>query len=131
MDEIIVLIPIKSPRVFTKAPPLFPGFTAASVWMKDWIPLVPRSLALAETIPAVTVEVKLYGFPTARTHSPTFTESEFPNVVYGSVSSASIFSKAISIFESVPMSFALYDFLLFRVISISEASLITWLLVTI
>jgi hypothetical protein len=24
-----------SPRVFTKAPPLFPGLTAASVWMKE------------------------------------------------------------------------------------------------
>jgi hypothetical protein len=32
--------------VFTKAPPLFPGFTAASVWMKDCIPLLPKSLAL-------------------------------------------------------------------------------------
>ena len=32
-----------------------------------------RSLALALTIPAVTVEVRLKGFPTASTHSPTFT----------------------------------------------------------
>jgi hypothetical protein len=39
--------------------------------------------AFAETIPAVTVDVKLYGFPTAKTHSPIFTESEFPKVVYG------------------------------------------------
>ncbi len=31
LEEIAVLIPINSPRVFTKAPPLFPGFTAASV----------------------------------------------------------------------------------------------------
>ena len=30
-EEIAVFIPIKSPRAFTKAPPLFPGFTAASV----------------------------------------------------------------------------------------------------
>ena len=30
-----VLIPIKSPSVLTKAPPLFPEFTAASVCMKD------------------------------------------------------------------------------------------------
>ena len=36
-------------------------------------------LAFAETIPAVTVDVKLKGFPTASTHSPTFKSSLFPN----------------------------------------------------
>ena len=28
------LIPISSPRILNSGPPLFPGFTAASVWMK-------------------------------------------------------------------------------------------------
>ena len=36
-----------------------------------------------------------------------------------------IFNNAISIFESVPISFALYDLLLFRVTSSSVASFIT------
>jgi hypothetical protein len=31
LEEIAVLIPTNSPLVFTNAPPLFPGFTAASV----------------------------------------------------------------------------------------------------
>ena len=66
-----VLIPTSSPFVFTKAPPEFPGFTAASVWIKDSIgTLVLRVRsesrlmfrAFALTIPAVTVEVKLNGF---------------------------------------------------------------------
>ena len=60
LEEIAVFIPINSPLPFTKAPPLFPGFTAASVCIKDSIFLFPsKSLPLAETIPAVTVEVKL------------------------------------------------------------------------
>jgi hypothetical protein len=59
IDEIIVLIPISSPRVLTNAPPLLPGLTAASVCMKDCMPLVSKFLAFAETIPAVTVEVRL------------------------------------------------------------------------
>ena len=32
-DCIAVFIPISSPFVFTNAPPEFPGFTAASVWI--------------------------------------------------------------------------------------------------
>ena len=45
----MVFIPINSPRVFTKAPPLFPGFTAASVWMKDWSPSFAKFLAFGIT----------------------------------------------------------------------------------
>ena len=37
------------------------------------MPLLSRFLAFADTIPAVTVEFRLYGFPMANTHSPTFT----------------------------------------------------------
>ena len=57
-----MFIPTNSPFVFTRAPPLLPGFTAASVCIKDSIPMVfpvliiPKLRALALTIPAVTVE---------------------------------------------------------------------------
>src|SRR5690606_40238876 len=100
-------MPIKSPLLFTKAPPEFPWFTAASVCMNDCIPFSDKFLALADTIPAVTVDVKLYGFPTAKTQSPTFIASESAKVAKGSFSFVSIFSKAISILESVPISLAL------------------------
>ena len=82
-----VLIPISSPFEFTSAPPELPGFTAASVCINDSMEdkLVIGSLSnmlislpFAETIPAVTVDVKLNGLPTAKTHSPTFKSSEFP-----------------------------------------------------
>ncbi len=33
--KIALLIPTTSPRVLTSGPPEFPGFTAASVWMKS------------------------------------------------------------------------------------------------
>ena len=80
-----VFIPTSFPFVSTRAPPLFPGLTAASVCINDSIAVFPfasfsmfMSRPFALTIPAVTVEVKLKGLPTARTHSPTFTSSEFP-----------------------------------------------------
>ena len=73
-------MPINSPCVFTNAPPLFPLFTAASVWMYDSLTpsLLLRSLDLALMIPAVTVEFKLKGLPTLNTHSPILVASEFP-----------------------------------------------------
>ena len=37
-------------------------------------------LPLAETIPAVTVEFKPSGFPTAKTHCPPSTQSELANL---------------------------------------------------
>ena len=43
--------------------------------------LILRALAL--TIPAVTVDVRLSGLPTASTHSPTFNSSELPNGIVG------------------------------------------------
>ena len=76
-DDIAVLIPTKSPFVFTKAPPEFPGLTAASVCIKDWF--FPRLRTFALIIPAVTVDVRLKGLPTAKTHSPIFVWSESPN----------------------------------------------------
>ena len=75
-----VLIPTKSPLVLTKAPPELPGFMAASVCIKDSMPFLLFNmlilLAFALTIPAVTVELRLNGLPTAKTHSPTLMESE-------------------------------------------------------
>src|SRR5690606_23446737 len=89
LEAIAELIPTNSPLMFTKAPPLFPGFTAASVWINDSI---AKSLCMisifrdfALTIPAVTVEFKLNGLPTANTHSPTLTLSEFANSIYGNL----------------------------------------------
>ena len=78
------LIPTNCPSVVIKAPPLLPWFTAASVCINDsigvllWRLLMPIFLPFALTIPAVTVEFKSKGFPTARTHSPSFTLSESP-----------------------------------------------------
>ena len=63
-------------------------------------------LALALTIPAVTVDVKLNGFPTAKTHSPILRLSELPKII-GCRLSASIFSNAISVEASAPITFAL------------------------
>ena len=69
---IAVFIPINSPLSLINAPPEFPGLTAASVCMYDWVvlPVGSRLLDFAEIIPAVTVEVRLKGLPTAKTHSP-------------------------------------------------------------
>ena len=81
-EWIAVFIPTKSPSVFTKAPPELPGFIAASVWIKASIPpsfKILISLDLALIIPAVTVEFKLNGFPTASTHCPIFKLFEFAN----------------------------------------------------
>ena len=71
-DVIAVFIPISSPLVLTSAPPLFPLLTAASVWIYDSLTpsLLFKSLDFALIIPAVTVELRLNGFPTAKTHSP-------------------------------------------------------------
>ena len=62
-------------------------------------------LPLAETIPAVTVEFKPSGFPTARTHCPTSTKSELVKLRYGNPFS-SIFNSAISVLGSEPTRFA-------------------------
>ena len=68
--------------------------------------LMPTCLPLAETMPAVTVLVRLKGLPTASTHSPILTLSELPNV-RGVSPSASIFSRAMSVVGSVPTKVAL------------------------
>jgi hypothetical protein len=53
---IAVLIPTRSPRRLTNAPPLFPGLIEASVWMKSSYPSMPSPVRpSALTIPEVTV----------------------------------------------------------------------------
>ena len=129
-----MFIPINSPSKFTKAPPELPGFIAASVCRKDstaWglfnkFKLLPFALI----IPAVTVEFKLNGFPTASTHCPTFTLSELEKDICGKLL-ALILRSARSVVSSVPISSASYTWLLFITTSISLALLITWLFVTI
>ena len=80
--------------------------------------------ALALTIPAVTVDVKLNGFPTASTHSPMCNSSLFPSGI-GFKFAASIFKTAISVEGSVPITVAVYFELSFKMTSISAASSIT------
>ena len=83
----------------------------------------------ALTIPAVTVEFKLNGLPTAKHHSPTFTSSLLAKLI-GVKSSASILISAKSVFGSVPMTVAVYSRLSCKVTVISSAPFTTWLLVT-
>ena len=90
--------------MLTSAPPELPELIAASVCINASIPpllsiFILRDLAL--TIPAVTVELRLYGFPIAKTHSPTFKLSESANFKKLRFSS-SIFSKAKSLSGSTP-----------------------------
>ena len=53
------------------------------------------------------MEVRLKGFPTAKTHSPILVSSEFANLIYGNFLSPEIFNTAISEFSSVPISSAI------------------------
>src|SRR5258707_2826943 len=84
---------------------------------------------LALTIPAVTVDERENGFPTATTHSPTARFLELPKVIAGRFVSL-IFRTAKSVEGSVPINSASYDFLLYNTWIFSAAST-TWLLVTI
>ena len=133
----MALIPTSSPLAFTNAPPLLPWLMAASVWMKDWMfaacPLEaeePMARAFALTIPAVTVEFRLNGLPTANTHSPTFNWSESPTGIVGK-SSPSILINAKSVLGSVPMMRPFSSRSSFSFTVISSAPSTTWLFVTI
>ena len=125
-EESTELIPTNSPFAFTSAPPLLPWLIAASVWMNDSIPLLytPNERAFALTIPAVTVEFRLNGLPTANTHSPTFKASESPTGIVGK-SSPSIFTSARSVLGSVPITRPLNSRLSFSFTLISSAPSIT------
>ena len=84
---------------------------------------------LAEMMPAVTVEFRLKGLPTASTHWPTFTSSELPYFMKGRLS-AFTFSTARSVLGSAPTSSASNLRLSSSTTSILEAFSMTWLLVT-
>ena len=76
-----VLIPITSPFELMSGPPEFPGFIAASVWMRSSLlsenPKLLISRCRLLTIPNVTVFSKPYGVPRAIAQSPTSRSSEF------------------------------------------------------
>ena len=84
---------------------------------------------LAEMMPAVTVEVRLKGLPTAKTHSPSLTSSLLPNGKAGSFL-ASIFNTAKSVVGSVPITSAVNSRPSFNETLTSLALSTTWLLVT-
>ena len=71
---IAVVIPTTRPALSTSGPPELPGLIGVSVWMRCVILCTPgassvRSSAL--TTPAVTVQFRPYGLPTAITSCPT------------------------------------------------------------
>jgi hypothetical protein len=113
-----VLIPIKSTSVYQSA--------AAVSWVYRCVGL---NKGLNSACAKVSLPKRYQQLPLTLNYTDFHRQNPFANFhrirISGvwSVSLASIFSKAISIFESVPMSFAC-KCLLFKVISISEASLL-------
>ena len=105
---IAVFIPITSPSMFRRGPPLLPGLMDASVWMKSSYGPDPITRPLALTMPAVTVCSKPNGFPMAITHWPTLSSSESRPTISASNSFSSL-----------------------SITSILSAFSTTWLLVTI
>ena len=79
--------------------------------MYDWVvlPVGSRLLDFAEIIPAVTVEVRLKGLPTAKTHSPICVVSLSPKTAYGNSSEVSILRRAMSFCSSLPIIVASKD----------------------
>ena len=99
----IVLTPTTWPPMSTSGPPEFPGFTAASVWMKSKPGAAAWSGApFRLTIPSDTVCSSPKGCPSASTSSPTARLSEFPSGSTGSGSGASILTSARSTRRSRP-----------------------------
>ena len=84
----------------------------------------------ADTMPAETEPPSPKGLPIATTQSPTRIASESPNLTKGSGEVGSTFSRAISVFGSLPISVAASEVPSERFTVISSASSITWLLVT-
>ncbi len=81
------------------------------------------------TTPRVTVRSSPKGFPTARTHCPTFTEAESPKRALGRGRLAVTLRRARSVSGSLPTTFATSLVLSENRTSISVASPITWLFV--
>ncbi len=77
----IEFMPIISPLILTRGPPLLPGLIDASVWMSSpaGVTTCKPGLLLALITPSVTLLSKPYGEPIAIAHSPGSTRSESPN----------------------------------------------------
>ena len=79
---IAVLTPMTRPCASTSGPPELPGFSAASVWMTSSTSrpdCVRSERPSALTTPAVTVQSKPNGLPTATAIWPTRSADESPN----------------------------------------------------
>ena len=109
-DTLSVFTPITWPLLFTNAPPLFPEFIAASVWINLYVfsSESVTSLFTALIIPPVTELCIPSGFPIAIANSPTLTLSESPSSAAVSPS-FSILITAKSVCSSVPTTFASYS----------------------
>ena len=128
--KMAVLIPTASPLMLSRGPPLLPRLIEASVWMKLSYGPSPMKRPLALTIPEVTVWFKPNGLPIAMTGSPTSSFSESPNGITGRFD-ASILMSAMSVFGSLPITFALNSLASLSLTEISVAFSTTWLLVRI
>ena len=86
-----VLMPITRAWLSASAPPEFPGFSAASVWITSSISRAAEALRVgsdrprALTTPAVTVPASPSGLPTATTSWPTTRWSASPSSAGGGV----------------------------------------------
>ncbi len=131
-----MLMPTTRPSMSTRGPPELPGLIAASVWMKSSIaygfsvrlmmPRLPRPIAL--TIPAVMVNSRPKGLPSASTHSPTRTRSSVASCAVGKPF-CSIFRTAMSVDGSPPTTVASNCRRSLRITRISSSPSITWWLV--
>ena len=109
------LMPISSPLLFRRAPPLLPGLMAASVWISLLVIFCPSDCTVtsrfnALTIPDVTDNPYPYALPIATTGSPTFNAEESPTVailmlsmVSSGISDSLTAITARSLFGSVPL----------------------------
>ena len=81
-----VLIPTTRPSLTASAPPEFPGWSAASVWITlstnrlEVLVEVTRDLPKALTTPALTDPANPNGLPMATTSCPTRSRSASPSV---------------------------------------------------
>ena len=100
-----VLIPTTLPSISTSGPPLFPGFSAASVWMYTMGSSEPSCRATELTTPILTELRSPSGLPIAKTNSPWRTRRSLRKRTAGKCV-ASILSSARSDCLCVPKSLA-------------------------
>src|SRR5664279_5583373 len=86
MPATAVLTPITCPELSASAPPLFPGLSAASVWITSSTTRparVGRERPSADTMPAVTLPASPSGLPNATTSCPTRSLAASPSSTGG------------------------------------------------